>query len=225
MQILRGIVDIFCMRPIVLANSYLSWIKNRKEVIDFSAMLLLVLEGEKKSGKLRSLWLILSSLPRSPIHQDLSPSIDEARSQKPCDENPPYNDTPSVLHKLNQGRKYSSLSIFICRATTPANFKDNYRYSYKRISFWNGTSCIYVYIYVCDINWNVKCLLWSGIGAQSQYWVNPSVVHSQAYLLTNVNQIVIAAQIILQNVKSNIYFYFSSQSQRIWCDIRSFIFW
>ena len=47
--------DIFCMRPIVLANSYLSWIKNRKEVIDFSAMLLLVLEGEKKSGKLRSL--------------------------------------------------------------------------------------------------------------------------------------------------------------------------
>ena len=36
----------------------------------------------------------VSSLPRSPIHQDLSPSIDEARSQKPCDENPPYNDTP-----------------------------------------------------------------------------------------------------------------------------------
>ena len=72
MQILRGIVDIFCMRPIVLANSFLSWIKNRKKIIDFSAMLLLVLEGEKKSGKLRSLWLILSSLPRSPFTKRLS---------------------------------------------------------------------------------------------------------------------------------------------------------
>ena len=66
----------------------------QKKIIDVLAVLLLVVKGEKKSGKLRSLWLILSSLPRSPIHQDLSPSIDEARSQKPCDENPPYNDAP-----------------------------------------------------------------------------------------------------------------------------------
>ena len=88
-------------------------------------MLLLELKGGKKSWKLRSLWLILSSLPRSPIHQDLSPSIDEGRSQKPCDENPPYNPTIIHLHKLNRRKKYSSLSIFICRTTTLANFKDN----------------------------------------------------------------------------------------------------
>lgn len=135
--------------------------------------------------------------------------------------NPVMKILPILIHlnKLNRGKKYSSLSIFICWTNTPANFKDNYRSNYKMISCLKRDI-----LYICDINWNVKCLLWTGIGAHSQYWVNPSVVHSQAYLLTNVNQIVIAAQIILQNVKSNIYFYFSSQSQRIWCDIRSFIY-
>ena len=163
-------------------------------------MLLLVLEGEKKSEKLRSLWLILSKCQACQDHPFTR--IWALPLMRLVHKNPATKILPIIL------QLYTSINWTEGRSTAHCLF------SFAEQPHWptlrtTRISCLkWDILYICDIDWNVRCLLWSGIGAHSQYWVNPSVVHSQAYLLTNVNQIVIAAQIILRNVKLNIYIYF-----------------